>query len=250
MTWKRPSGPVHIWKKINIHDTNNVERKFTIQEISSDQYEEVVNHMSNIYTRYEPMTSCYNLAEDEKSLKDFQDIWNVMLQQGISIAAYETIDESKTSILAGVNILYKSDNEFEKYMKKFQVINNKISIFQGESSKILFDFQNKCYEKLDPHELYGVDEYLGAFGLSVDLNYRQLGLGKILLETRDDICREYNIKYTSTFFTSSFAQKAATHAGFTVKLDQKFDNAIDKNGKKLFPKLSGKNCKLMDKKID
>ncbi|XP_044019273.1 uncharacterized protein LOC122859654 [Aphidius gifuensis] len=211
MTWKRPSGPVHIWKKINIHDTNNVERKFTIQEISSDQYEEVVNHMSNIYTRYEPMTSCYNLAEDEKSLKDFQDIWNVMLQQGISIAAYETIDESKTSILAG---------------------------FQGESSKILFDFQNKCYEKLDPHELYGVDEYLGAFGLSVDLNYRQLGLGKILLETRDDICREYNIKYTSTFFTSSFAQKAATHAGFTVKLDQKFDNAIDKNGKKLFPKLS------------
>ncbi|KAF7987934.1 hypothetical protein HCN44_003797 [Aphidius gifuensis] len=240
MAWSRPSGPPRVWNNIEITDTNKINRKFVIQEIPEEKYDEAVDHMCTIFLRDETILSCFKIAEDPVALSAMYKTWNFIVQQGISIAAYDITENPEKPILAGVNMLFFGNDKFEEALTAIE--------YEGNLKKLFTFVLGVCHE-VDPRYTHGVDGYLGAFGLSVDPNYRRLGLGSTILKARDAIGEKYNIQYTSTIFTSEIAQKAAARCEFIVKMDRPYCNVLDEDGNKLFTTLDGKNFKIMEKEI-
>lgn len=80
--------------------------------------------------------------------------------------------------------------------------------------KKLLGLASVLYEHFDPFEYYGVDEFMGSFGLSVDRKYRGRNIGDHFLATRKLLCVEYGLKFTHTIFTSDFSNSNADRVGF------------------------------------
>lgn len=76
------------------------------------------------------------------------------------------------------------------------------------------------HENYDIFEKHGVEYYLSSNGLVVGEKYRGQGIGEQLLRARGDICKEFGIKMTSSFFVSTCSNRIADKAGF------KLDNSI------------------------
>lgn len=68
----------------------------------------------------------------------------------------------------------------------------------------------------DACEYYGVDKYLSSVGLIVSEKYRGRGIGEQLLKVRKIFCQAFDIKLTSTAFTSNFSNKIADKVGFEL----------------------------------
>lgn len=69
-------------------------------------------------------------------------------------------------------------------------------------------------QKFNVFDKYGVTEYLASSGLVVRPEYRRRGIAKQLLAVRKSICMKYNLKVTSTVFTSNASNELAIEAGF------------------------------------
>lgn len=63
-------------------------------------------------------------------------------------------------------------------------------------------------------ELFGVETYLTALGLSVEPEFRGQGVGEAILRARWPLCRALGVPLTVTTFTSTAAQIVAKKAGF------------------------------------
>lgn len=74
----------------------------------------------------------------------------------------------------------------------------------------------------DVYEQYGVDAVLGSLGLVVDKNYARRGIGEQLLRCRDSVCKEFQIKLTSTLFTSDASIRIVDKIGFTTDIEMKY----------------------------
>lgn len=61
--WKRPPGPVNVWKIID-GKRNGESAKFTIQEVPVNRYEDILDHMCEYFLAEEPGTAC--LSEYKK----------------------------------------------------------------------------------------------------------------------------------------------------------------------------------------
>ncbi|KAK0176750.1 hypothetical protein PV328_000856 [Microctonus aethiopoides] len=228
MGWTRPSTPPRVWRNLELINSDGKLLQISIQDIPKDRFIEVLEHMSTSFVHEEAMISSIRL-------------WSMSLEQGMSVGAFVKNNTGEQSKLAGLNILVVVDDEIDKKFKSQDISRLK--------AKNFFEFIFTFSAEGDPRTIFNVDLYLTALGLSVLSNYRGLGLGKHLLEIRNDIGREYNINYTETLFTSIVSQKIAASVGFEVYLDRAYDDIIDENGKKIFPSLSGKRIKIMIKKL-
>lgn len=63
----------------------------------------------------------------------------------------------------------------------------------------MFDIVSLPYKNFDPFKQYGVTEFLGSLGLSVDRKYRGRGVGAQLLEAR---CVKYYSEMTILYWFS------------------------------------------------
>lgn len=73
-------------------------------------------------------------------------------------------------------------------------------------------------ENFDPFEKYGVNMYLDSQAIAVDKRHRGRGIAEQFLKCSHIICNEFDIKLTSTIFTSDFSNRIADKIGF--KLDK------------------------------
>lgn len=73
-------------------------------------------------------------------------------------------------------------------------------------------------ENFDPFKQYGVDKYLDSQAIAVNKKYRGRGIAEQFLKCSKQICKEFEIKLTSTIFTSDFSNRIADKIGF--KLDK------------------------------
>ncbi|KAL1140508.1 hypothetical protein AAG570_000438 [Ranatra chinensis] len=91
----------------------------------------------------------------------------------------------------------------------------------------------------DLFEKYGVENYLTAYGLSVHPDYHGLEIGYKLLESREYVCKELDLKMTGTVFTAAASQHLAKKAGFEVVVEREFKD-YNVNGIVYFPNMPGK----------
>lgn len=71
-----------------------------------------------------------------------------------------------------------------------------------------------CIKQFNVFEVYNTDQYLSAYGLCVNPEYRGRGIATEMLKARVPIMRALGLPVTSTAFTSIGSQIAAKHAGY------------------------------------
>lgn len=71
-----------------------------------------------------------------------------------------------------------------------------------------------CSKQFNVFEAYETDQYLTAYGLCVNPEFRGRGIATEMLKARVAIMKALGLKVTSTAFTSIGSQIAAKHAGY------------------------------------
>lgn len=69
-------------------------------------------------------------------------------------------------------------------------------------------------KQFDVYKAYNVDQYLTAYGLCVNPEYRGRGVATEMLKARAPILKALGLKVTSTAFTGIGSQTAAKKAGY------------------------------------
>nr|XP_012154305.1 PREDICTED: uncharacterized protein LOC100877011 [Megachile rotundata]XP_012154306.1 PREDICTED: uncharacterized protein LOC100877011 [Megachile rotundata]XP_012154307.1 PREDICTED: uncharacterized protein LOC100877011 [Megachile rotundata] len=234
----KPPGPPKVWSTVEtvIKGKGDKPIKFTIQEVPEDRYDEVVEHMCTYFIPDEPMCKCHNTQE----LADtFKHLWKDVLNHGLAVGAFTENPDGGKPIMAGVNVLIfchvDDSTDFAESMPPVP--------------KSILDAVIDLCKKAEVFEKYGVDRYIGAFGLSVHPSYRGAALGGHLLRARENIGREYKIPLTSTAFTSPISQKLAERCGFETLIEKKYEDMVDEKGNPLFPGIESKSVKVMARRL-
>ena len=87
---------------------------------------------------------------------------------------------------------------------------------KSKNARTVCDVCSLLYDKFDTCEFYGVDKYLTSSGLVVSEKYRGRGIGEQFLKSRKPFCKAFDIKLTSTTFTSTVSNKIADKVGFKL----------------------------------
>ncbi|KAJ8893853.1 hypothetical protein PR048_006454 [Dryococelus australis] len=123
------------------------------------------------------------------------------------------------------------------------------SQYKGKPAKKIIKLIEDMDSMTDPFELYGVEEYITAMGLSVSKEFQGQGLGKELLKARFDVGRAVGVKLTVTCFTAKESQVLASREGFEELARLTYvDYKID--GKEVFPGVKSEYSILMAKNIE
>lgn len=142
-------------------------------------------------------------SDDKQHIADYTIGWRSVLAQKTVLVCFKAGSDE----IVGVNFNFVNsveDDFFKHYTDLLSVIDaiarcfniefifNTNFHFQCDSviTKMVFGMISLLYENFDPFERYGVTEFLGSFGLSVDRKYRGRGVGQQLLGAR---CVKYYI---------------------------------------------------------
>lgn len=236
----KPPGSCKVWKVIELKRKDwKTPIKFTIQEVPEDRYEEVIEHMCTYFIPQEPMCKCMNGKDDPEYVDNFRQFWREVIKQGLTVGAFTENPNGGKPIIAGVNILSLS-------LKGEHFDSNQITSKKG--TKLMNFLEDMC-KKGNIYEKYGVDKYIGAFGLSVHPNYQGVALGGHLLDARVEIGREYKLPVTATAFTSPISQKLAARCGFEDIIKKKYAEVADEKGDLLFPGIEAEELKIMGRRL-
>lgn len=69
-------------------------------------------------------------------------------------------------------------------------------------------------QQFNVYQHFNVNEYLIAYGLCVDTQYRARGIATEMLKARAPFLKALGLKVTTTAFTGIGSQKAALKAGY------------------------------------
>lgn len=98
--------------------------------------------------------------------------------------------------------------------------------FISEKNIRLFAVLSLQNEGFDTFEHYGVDKYLTSAGLVVTPKYRGRGIGEHFLKIRRAICKDFDLKLTSTAFTSDFSNRIADKVGFKRDYGMRYSTIV------------------------
>lgn len=78
----------------------------------------------------------------------------------------------------------------------------------------IFGVMSHAQQQFNVFQHYKVDEYLIAYGLCVDTDFRGRGIATEMLKARVPVLKALGLKVTATAFTGIGSQKAAEKAGY------------------------------------
>ncbi|XP_046742179.1 uncharacterized protein LOC124408919 [Diprion similis] len=245
LSWKRPEGPKRVWRVVDGRKkmpSGEVPR-FIIQEVPESMEEELVDFMTKYFTAEETITASHNLLSDPIAIKELRTLWKESLRQGVSVVAIrENFESDEKPEIVGANVLTVVTKEDEdKLTSMIEVRTKKMKTVMGS--------QFRLAAEVDMAKIYGVDKYLGAYGLSVHPNYRGQGIADALLQARTDIGQTYQIPATETIFTGTASQIVASRNGFEVLVEKKYTEILDDEGNVAFPGVAPKFMKVLGKKL-
>uniref|UniRef100_A0A6M2DLN8 N-acetyltransferase domain-containing protein n=1 Tax=Xenopsylla cheopis TaxID=163159 RepID=A0A6M2DLN8_XENCH len=248
--WRRPESvqfPI-IWRQFERQDKKeNRLRKFRISDVSDADkglQNALVKHMCDFYLKDEPLFLAMNMRDDSKSVQETEQLWHNIFSQRLVLACLEEAQDG--------NLVTTSDGvprvvgcNFTFVTKKGQP---KIQP-DGKCFKIFRDANDYLASFTDCYAHYGVDEYLYAFGLSVDPSYRGMGVAMEILKARNDMGRKVGLKATVTTFTALESQKLAEKCGYETLVEKSYEQMEKDNPAFKFPGIQTKTAKLMGMKL-
>ena len=128
--WTRPNEIPYpnVWRRFEgKRAIDGVKPRFIIQDVTEDLEDEIVEHMSTVFLRDEPMCNAVGIADEPVSLKEFQDMWRDYMKQKVAlVAVVEPGTTSYSGRVAGCNLLgltHKTDKvDITKVSHHFQTI--------------------------------------------------------------------------------------------------------------------------------
>jgi GNAT superfamily N-acetyltransferase len=105
-----------------------------------------------------------------------------------------------------------------------------------------FQYISNC---VNMFELYGVTEFLSAFGLYVHPDFRGQGLGTEILRTRTNLGKALGLKVTMSFFTTTQGQRSAEKAGMKLLAEVPYAVFTTEDGKEVYTNMNPKTLKIM-----
>ncbi|XP_012270270.1 uncharacterized protein LOC105694313 [Orussus abietinus] len=242
LTWKRPAGPLKVWRVIESKKftQNGKPLKVSIQDIPKDRYDDVISHMSELYSKDETVAKSFNVIDAPVFLEDYCTVWRFGLEQDISVGAFVEDPKGGKPLIVGVNIQYVASEEDNEMKKKIP--------FKTKEIKNIFFSIERLKDNVNIKERYGTKTYLCGYGLSTVPDFRGDGIGKHLFTLRDDVALEYGVPASVAAFTGDISWRLAVSAGFDVLTDVKFCDLLDEDGQPIFPYLKKETIKIMGKK--
>ncbi|XP_031630411.1 uncharacterized protein LOC116345303 isoform X2 [Contarinia nasturtii] len=208
LVWKRPNTYdtqfPHTWHTFKAKNTSGDEVEFIIKDIPRNRYNEVVDLMALYTLRYKPIYKTLSLWSDADAVKYLKKQWGLVLQQQMSVACFR--NDGSDDII-GINIL--------AVQRKDDVMYKLLPSVESYNLRVLFGFMRDLYE-FDLFGHYKVDEFLGSFGIGIDPKYANFGIDAEFLKIRQEICRNFGIKLTSTIFTSPESNALANDIHFKM----------------------------------
>ncbi|XP_024945442.1 uncharacterized protein LOC107272393 [Cephus cinctus] len=247
LSWKRPSGPPKIWKRFEINEKTGSEGKdgkvlrFSIEEIPTDRYDEVLDLIVNNFMADEPLCRCLNIKDDPAGVEDFRNFWQLSLKQGISVGLFLDDSDIDKREIVGANVLLVLTHEDEELFDEVK--------FKSAAAETIINFVMNATAETNVLDHYKVDKYISALGLVLIPRFRGYSLGGHILGVRNDIGQEYKIPVTETAFTGTASQILAQRNGFEVLLVKKYSEAYDSDGQLLFPNVDCECAKMMAKRL-
>lgn len=104
-------------------------------------------------------------------------------------------------------------------------------------------------EQFDPCKFFQVETCLTSYALCVHPSYRGFGIATEMLKARVEMLKAFDLKVTSTMFTTLGSQIAAERANFDESWSMKYDEITEKFPSFDFSKASSKNLKKFSMKI-
>ncbi|XP_037048195.1 uncharacterized protein LOC119082720 isoform X2 [Bradysia coprophila] len=172
--WSRPetSEFPKIWKTFFAPDIRSKELvEYRIQDLPESRFEDAIKHMAANYLKDEPMTFALNGSNDEQHRADYTLGWRSVLAQKTVLVCFKAGSDE----IVGVNFNFVNSQE-DNFFKNF------VDRCVSNITKTVFDVISLMYRSFDPFKHYGVNNYLGSLGLSVDRKYRGRGVGVQLLD--------------------------------------------------------------------
>lgn len=207
-SWKRPENIPFpsVWLTFKAKDLNSDDLvEYRVQDLPEDRYDEAIEHMTTIFLPDEPMCRSTDLYKDSVSVAEIQDLWRLMLKQRIVLVCFKLGSDE----IVGMNMLgiIQKEEKQEVYEPT------------GLQWKKVYKVVEYLGEVCDVFEIYNVDRYMTAFGLSVNVKYRGRGIGEYILKARVPLAKAIDCPLTSTVFSATASQKLAVKAGFELNYE-------------------------------
>ncbi|XP_077293668.1 uncharacterized protein LOC143916436 [Arctopsyche grandis] len=228
-----------VWRRFERTLPDGTVKKFKIQDVTEDMYDDVMFFMEENFLKEEPFTLAAGIIENQKALEQMHNFWrNEVLPLRLSIVCFEDYDGFRTFMkpeIVAFNFLIHSVKGQKKDKKNAE---------PSEIGRILQEVDSR----FNIYNLHQVKEYLTAAGLAVNKEYRGMNIGAEMLHARTPLCKAIGIRVTETIFSAVGSQVLASKAGFETLIEIKYDDLAEKLKLK-FPD-SAKTLKVMTKIID
>ncbi|KAG8305464.1 uncharacterized protein LOC124367373 [Homalodisca vitripennis] len=241
--WKRPEGPLNVWKVVEADDGTGNKVRVSIQDVPNDpaKREEVIQLMLDHYLADEAISSYMNEKSDPLAEKDLRVIWTYCMSHGITVGAYKLGESGQLLELLGVSVLYvctpETNEEVGNIVERLQSPN------QSKMSRVVGDLWERSDEEFN--KVFGEEPHIAGWGMVVAKQFRGQKLGVELLEARKKIGQKYKIPATRSVFTSAISQSTARRAGFVSVFEIDYEKIVNDAGVPEFPGFKEKTLKIM-----
>ncbi|XP_053621846.1 uncharacterized protein LOC128681738 [Plodia interpunctella] len=220
-----------IWRRFTVQ-RRDVTHHLRVQDLTEELLEPAVQLLKTYFTRDEPPCKRIDINSHPNAVAELVNLWRTTIKDQVSLVCVEDKDNPE---IIGVNVLTvvsKDDKE-----EPFQT--------DDEVWAKLFGAVDLVSRSVDVFAKFGVDQYLTAYGLVVDPEWRGCKIGKEILEARIPLCKALGIKVTVTVFTAAASQAVAMKAGFHDLFEITYEELASKGF--VFPgvELETRSSKLM-----
>ncbi|XP_031638038.1 uncharacterized protein LOC116350391 [Contarinia nasturtii] len=200
------------WPKFNASDSDGNELvEYRIGWLPKAKYQEALDLMAEYMYRENPFVVAFDWGDDADVLNNHLSGWSAHLDKGISVACFKNSSDE----LIGVNILYIEELN-QDYVDPEKPVTYPKDIPSKFRNLMKLTHELHTVQRFNVFEKYGVKRYLSSDGLVVRPEYRHRGIASQLLGVRKMICAKYNLKLTSTVFTSDASNALAVKMGYEL----------------------------------
>lgn len=240
------------------------ELKFRIGELQNENFDRAIDLIEHHFLAEETIHVSKKIAESEEKRENSKGFYRETLEENLSIGCFR----EDTGELVAINVMVVSSKDDEKMVvsillrsKYYQQrtrckMKQTFIIFffrfqvEDQTSKEIIELFNYAKSECNIFEIFKVDQYLTSYALVVDSAYRGHGIATEILKARVEILKAFNLKVTSTIFTTIGSQVAGKKAGFDEIWQISYEELEKKFPTFDFSKANAKYFKTMSFKIE
>lgn len=199
-----------VWSKFS-RNVNGKQVKLRVQELSEDNFEQVMDLFMKYHTPEEPLRVVSGVSDNPIALKEFRDIMlQIMIdeKQEVLVCCVDDDDSDDLQLIAASKMTLVERNT-PKITHNFSVETVEMQDF--------FKLRNSLYATYDVFQENDTEKaYFADRGIVVAPEYRCLGISEELMLARAEMLKEHQVTMYYAMTTAIGSQKLAMKMGAKV----------------------------------